>query len=128
MKVAVTEVEAASVTTQDPVPEQPPPLQPLKSESLLALALNVTIVPVLKEALQVAPHEMPAGAEVTVPEPVPAFTTASVLGFKVKFAVTVDAAVRVTVQVPVPVQAPLQPLKVELASCVAVRVTVVPWT
>ena len=41
-------------------------------------------------------------------------------------AVTVLAAVSVTVQVPVPLQLPLQPVKVEPAAEVAVKVTVVP--
>ena len=43
-----------------------------------------------------------------------------------KLAVTVVLAVRVTLQLPVPEQAPLQPVKLDPVSGVAVRVTVVP--
>ena len=71
---------------------------------------------------------MPAGALVTVPLPVPPLLTVRVTGCcRSKVAVTVVVAVRVTVQVPVPVQPPpLQPVKVEPAAGVAVRVTAVP--
>ena len=69
---------------------------------------------------------MPAGAEVTVPVPVPARATAMV-GLIVKVAVTAVAALTVIAQVPVPEQPPpLQPAKVEPIAGVAVRVTAVP--
>jgi hypothetical protein len=45
VKVAVTVVVAVSVTVQEPVPEQPPPLQPVKLEPLAGAALRVTAVP-----------------------------------------------------------------------------------
>jgi hypothetical protein len=38
-------VAAFIVTVQVPVPEQPPPLQPLKVDPLAALAVRVTTVP-----------------------------------------------------------------------------------
>jgi hypothetical protein len=44
-KVAVTEVAAVIVTVQVPVPEHPPPNQPVKVYPLLAEAVNVTDVP-----------------------------------------------------------------------------------
>jgi hypothetical protein len=70
---------------------------------------------------------MPAGALETVPVPVPAFVMASVKGCRVKVAVTAWAALMVTAQVPVPVQPPpLQPVKVDPAAGVAVKVTAVP--
>ena len=78
MKVAVTVVAAESVTVQLPVPEQPPPLQPVKVEPAAGAAVSVTAVPLVKLAEQVAPHVMPAGALVTVPLPVPAGVTVSV--------------------------------------------------
>src|SRR5439155_1548832 len=110
VKVAVTVVAAESVTVQVPVPEQAPPVQPVKVEPAAGVAVNVTAVPLVKLAEQAAPQLIPAGELVTVPVPV-----------------TVVAAERVTVQAPVPEQLPpLQPVKVEPAAGVAVSVTAVP--
>ena len=69
---------------------------------------------------------MPAGSLLTDPLPVPPVTTVNAYWFNVKLAVTNLAAFMVTTQSPVPVQAPLQPLKVEPISAVAVSVTTVP--
>jgi len=125
--VAVTVVAALTVTVQVPVPEQPPPLQPLKMEPAAGAAVSVTEVPVANAAEQVAPQETPAGALVTVPLPAPALLTVSVKDCKAKVAVTEVAALIVTVQVPLPEQPPpLQPLKVEPAAGAAVKVTAVP--
>ena len=44
-KVAVTDVAAVIVTVQVPVPEHPPPNQPVKVYPLFAEAVNVTDVP-----------------------------------------------------------------------------------
>jgi len=77
-KLAVTDVAAFTVTVQEPVPVQPPPLQPLKVEPAAAAAVRVTDVPFANEAEQVAPHEMPAGELVTVPLPAPALLTVKV--------------------------------------------------
>jgi len=87
-KVAVTEVAALIVTVQVPLPVQPPPLQPLKVEPAAGAAVKVTKVPLVNEAAQVVPQEMPAGLLVTVPLPVPALETVSA---------------RVVVETPVPV-------------------------
>jgi|KBSMisStandDraft_5_1062788.scaffolds.fasta_scaffold493582_2 hypothetical protein len=74
---------------------------------------------------------MPA-VELIAPPPVPTLLAVStkLAGVTIgeKLAVTVVAAVIVTTQAAVPVQAPDQPVKVELASGVAVSVTVVPLT
>ncbi len=127
VKVAVTVVAALMVSTQVPVPVQPPPVQPPKVEPAVGAAVNVTLVPGVKDAAQVAPHAMPAGAEVTVPVPVPLFETVSWTGVAVNVAVTVVAALIVSTQVPVPVQPPpVQPPKVEPAVGAAVNVTLVP--
>lgn len=124
--VAVTVVAARSVTTHAPVPLQPPPLQPPKVEPLEATAVSVTVEPASKLALQLEPHPMPAGEDVTVPEPAPARETMSACWWRVKVAVTVSAALMVTVQLPVPEQpAPLQPVNVEVASAAALSVTTV---
>src|SRR5712664_3307027 len=77
-KVAVTACAALIVKVQVPVPVQPPPLQPLKIEPAAGAAVKVTAVPLANEAAQVAPHERPAGALVTVPLPAPALLTVSV--------------------------------------------------
>ena len=127
MKVAVTVVAAETVTTHDPVPEHPPPLQPVKVEPAAGVAVSVTAVPLPKLAAHVAPQVMPAGELVTVPLPVPALVMVRAKVGRLKVAVTLVAAEIVTVQVPVPVQPPpLQPLKIEPAAGVAVSVTAVP--
>ena len=123
----MTVVPALSVTVQVPVPEQPPPLQPVKVEPAAGAAVKVTAVPLANAAEHVAPQEMPAGALVTVPVPVPLGLTDSVKVCTAKVAVTVVAALSVTEQVPVPEQLPpLQPVKVEPAAGAAVKVTAVP--
>lgn len=65
---------------------------------------------------------MPAGADVTVPAPVPALATVSVRATR-KVAVTLRAVLMLTVQVPVPVQAPLQPPNNEPPPGAALSVT-----
>jgi hypothetical protein len=79
-KVAVTEEVPLIVTAQVPVPEQPAPVQPVKVEPAAGVAVKVTAVPLANAAEHVAPHEMPAGALVTVPIPAPALLTVSVKG------------------------------------------------
>src|SRR5256712_1455284 len=126
-KVAVTVVAALSVTVQVPVPERPPPLQPVKVEPAAGAAVKATAVPLVNAAEHVAPQEIPAGLLVTVPVPVPLGLTVSVKVCTAKVAVTVVAAPSVTVQVPVPEQPPpLQPVKVEPAAGAAVKVTAGP--
>jgi hypothetical protein len=75
--VAVTVVDSVNVTVQAPVPEQAP-VQPLKVEPLAGMALRLTLVPLAKLSRQSLPHAMPAGVDVTVPEPRPCFRTRSV--------------------------------------------------
>jgi len=125
LKVAATLFAASIVTRQVPVPEQAP-LQPAKMAPAEGAAVNVTEAPEPNEAEQVAPQSIPAGEEATVPVPVPAFETERVNVCGMKLAVTDLAASIVTEQVPVPVQAPLHPVKVELAAGAAVNVTEVP--
>jgi hypothetical protein len=54
---------------------QPVPDQPENVEPVVGAAVNVTNAPLLKEAEQVLPQLMPAGAPVTVPVPLPALAT-----------------------------------------------------
>ena len=72
---------------------QPPPLQPVNVEPEFGVAAKVTIVPSWKLPLQVAPQLIPAGVDVTVPEPVPTGETVTVNvlggGGSAKVAVTV---------------------------------------
>jgi hypothetical protein len=63
------------VTVQEvPVPEHAPD-QPAKVDPPIGDAVSVTAAPFVKLPEQVAPQLMPAGAEVTVPVPVPLFDT-----------------------------------------------------
>src|SRR5262245_240721 len=127
LNVAVTDVAALTVTVHIPVPAQPPPFQPVKSEPAAGVAVNVTVVPFVNPKAHVAPHVIPAGALATVPDPEPLLLTVSVNDWSAKVAVTLRAALIVTVQVvAVLVQPPLQPENVEPAACAAVRVTAVP--
>lgn len=73
-KVAVTEAVAEAIMLQVPVPEQAPD-QPVNVEPVAGVAVKVIAVPAAKLALHVDPQLMPAGALVTVPDPVPAATT-----------------------------------------------------
>ena len=73
------------------------------------------------------PQLTPAGDDVTVPAPVPAFVTLSAkVEAVLKVAVTLRAAVIDVTQAPVPVHAPLQPANVEPLAAAAVSVTDVP--
>jgi hypothetical protein len=73
-KVAVTLRSAVIEIVQVvAVPLQPPPDQPPKVEPPVAAAVRTTLaLPGVNRAEQVAPQEMPAGADVTVPVPAPA--------------------------------------------------------
>ena len=122
--VAVAVLAAVKLITHVPVPEQAPD-QPVNDEPPAAAAFNVTVVPTSYTALQVAPQLIPAGALVTLPEPLPALVTVSV-GVARKCAVTLCATVSSTWQIPVPLQAPLQPVKRGPAAEAAVSVTTVP--
>src|SRR2546428_13031883 len=88
VKVAVTVVAAFSVTVQAPLPEQPPPVQPVKVEPAAGGAVSVTAVPAVKLAEPVAPQVIPAGEAGAVPLPVPARANARVEVWGVKVAVT----------------------------------------
>jgi hypothetical protein len=74
----VTDAAAFITTVHVPVPEHPPPDQPLNIEPDAGDAVNVTAVPLANSAEQVEPQLIPEGLEVTVPLPVPAGTTISV--------------------------------------------------
>ena len=126
--VALTACTTLIVTVHVPVPVQAP-LQPVNVEPVAGVAVKVTDVPLANEAAHVAPQEIPVGALLTVPLPVPDLVMVNEkdVGNSVNVAVTELAALTVTTQVPVPVQLPpVQPVKVEPVAGVAVRVTAVP--
>ena len=113
------------VTLQAPVPEQAP-LHPLNTAPAAGVAVRLTAVPDVNDAVHVLPHAIPAGALVTVPLAPPArLTDSENLGTNV--AVTEVLAFTVTMQVPVPAHdEPLHPENTEPATGVAVNVTLVP--
>jgi len=77
--------------------------------------------------VQLVPQLIPAGTLVTVPVPVPAFDTVRVWVCRVKVAVTFLVDVMVTRHLPLGVESqPDQPVKVDPAAGLAVRVTPVP--
>jgi hypothetical protein len=47
----------------------------VKVDPVAAVAVRATLVPLVKDALQVLPQAMPLGLEVTVPVPVPLLVT-----------------------------------------------------
>ena len=75
LKAAVTVSLELSVTTQEGLLLQLPPIQPAKDEPLAAVAVSVTEVPEGKLALQVCPQLMPEGVLATLPLPLPMRTT-----------------------------------------------------
>src|SRR3954453_5056937 len=102
VNVAVIVTGAPMVSMQVPVPLHPPPDQPVNVEPVAGAALNVTAVPFVKFSLQSTPQLMPAGTDVMVPAPLPAFVTLSAFVPRSQFATAVFAASTVTSQVPVP--------------------------
>ncbi len=86
----------------------------------------MSFVPLGKLPEQVVPHEIPAGLEVIVPEPVRSMVT-RYIGIALNVAVAARSAVIVTVQVfPRPEQAPDHPSKLEPKPGASVNVTEVP--
>ena len=127
VKVAVIVVALTGETVQGLVPVQPPPDQPVKTEPAVTVAVRTTGLPDGKLAEQLVPHEIPAGALVTLPLPSPARITVMVTDAGAKVALTVVAVVSVSAQAPVPAHPPPdQPMKTQPAAGVAVSDTDVP--
>ena len=126
VNVAVTLCAAVMDTAQvGPALDWHAPPQREKTLPCDALAVRATVVPLGKSARHTDPHEMPAGALVTVPEPL-ALTWSP--NTRVKLAPTVCAAVIDSVHVGplLDSQSPVQPLNVLPSATVAVSVTLVP--
>ena len=75
-KVAVALLAAVIVTAHVPVPLQAPD-HPVKVDEAFGVAVRITDAPAANELEQVVPQDIPAGAEVTAPLPVPAEITDS---------------------------------------------------
>jgi hypothetical protein len=90
--LAVTRIASLTVTVQVEVPLQPPPLQPVNSESAAGVAVKVTEVPGVYCSEQSTPQLIPVGAEATVPLPLPVLVTSSE-PLRAKVALIVVAAV-----------------------------------
>jgi hypothetical protein len=80
VNVAVTEAAVVKDRLHVPVPEQAPD-QPANPLPALGVAVRVTVVPLLKVAVQVDPQLMPAGLLVMVPVPVLETVNCTELGF-----------------------------------------------
>ena len=124
MNVAVTLFAASIVTTQAPVPEHAL-LQPANDDEAAGVAANVTSDPSAYDAEHAAPQRIPAGAELTEPEPEPVRDTLRV-NVVLNDAPTLFAASIVTEHAPVPEHAPVQPSNTAPGSGDGVSVTTVP--
>jgi hypothetical protein len=122
-KVAVTFCAEERFASVQLAPLQAPE-KPLNVDDPSGVAVSVTLLPDSNVLEQVAPQLMPAGLELTLPEPLPASVT--LIGkVAMKSAVAVMSPLRSNEQV-VPLQALLQPLKREPDAAVAVSWTGVP--
>ena len=122
--VAVQPTAADIVTV--PLAQSASPVQPAKVDVASGVAVSVTDVPTEYGSLQSPGHVIPAGLEVTVPDPVPAIVTASVFGgMRSNVAVQLRAALIVTLP-SVQSASPLHPAKVEPDAGAGISVTVVP--
>jgi len=103
-----------------------PPVNPVNVEPGAATAVSTSTAPCGTVSVQSLPQSMPGGELVTVPEPVPALVTVSVLsGWKV--AVHVLLAVSVTTPSLQSPLAPENPVKVDPGAGDALSVTTVPF-
>src|SRR5437016_5723315 len=105
MKPAVTDFVALTVTVHVVPETESHPLQPAKTESLAALAVSVTTVPLAYASEQSVPQLMPGGLEVTVPVPAPVRKTdrlTSPTTVSVVLALAPEASVAVMAVVPAP--------------------------
>ena len=80
LKFAVTALAEDITTVQVPDVLVQAPDHPVNVEPAVMVAVRVTEVLWLYEYEQVAPQLIPAGLEVTVPEPVPVLVTVKVFG------------------------------------------------
>jgi hypothetical protein len=102
------------------------PLQPAKADPASGIAVSVTTCPEANGALHIAPQSIPAGFDVTVPDPVPVLLIVSVLGgIRLNVAVQLRSADKVRLP-SLQSASPVQPAKREPDAGVAVSVTPCP--
>jgi hypothetical protein len=99
------------------------PPHPSNKALASGMAVRVTLLPTPKEAKQVAPQSIPAGALTTLPIPVPFLATVNVVEILASKLAETDLAVFMVGAQLAPVQSPLQPVNVEFASGTGVNVT-----
>src|SRR5438046_8699751 len=75
VNVAVTAVSAVSVTVQGAVPEQAPPLQPVKNNGRAGGADSVTTVPLTEVVVKEIGQSTTVGVVVTIPAAAPTLGT-----------------------------------------------------
>ena len=131
VNIGVTVIAADILKVQLPVPEQPPPLHPVKEAVELGAGVSVslTCVPVAKLAMHSPGQDIPDGLLLIIPEFEGGVVTVNraVFALGVNAAVTVEAELTVRLQLSVPEHPPpLQPAKKLPAAAVAVSVTTVP--
>jgi hypothetical protein len=124
LKVAVTDRLALIVMVQGSAAQSP--VHPANTDPGDDTAVSVTRVPSVNSALHVLLQLIPLGLLVTVPDPLPAFVTVRVRdGISVNVAVTDLLSSINTVHVPVPVHGAPQPVNMDPATGVAVKVRLV---
>jgi len=69
---------AVTVTLQAPVRLHKPPADQNAAEPAAGIGVRITVVPLVTVTEHVVPQSSPGGVIVTVPEPLPDVTTASV--------------------------------------------------
>jgi hypothetical protein len=128
LKAAVAVLPELTVTVHVAPETVSHPLQPAKVESLAALAVKVTTVPLAKDSEQSVPQLIPGGLEVTVPVPAPVRKTvrlASPTTVSVVLALAPEASVAVIVVVPAPTPV-ARPVASMVATAVLLLVQVTP--
>src|SRR5688572_18692429 len=111
--------------THAPLPLHPAPLH-VKVEPLSGAAWSKTVLPVRNSDEQAAPHEMPLGLLVTVPEPFPVLTTLKRFVATATTNRAITVASLLTEQGAVPEQAPVHSANTEPGAGTGFRDTVVP--
>jgi hypothetical protein len=129
VNVALTVLAALIVTLQVAPEAASHPVHPVKREPDAETAVNVTCMPLPKEAEHVVPQLIPAGLDVTLPLPSPCLSTVRLKPSSANVACTDRVAVMLTLQLaPETASHPVHPVKIDPGAETAVSVTCVPLT